>query len=437
MCARTSLALFVVLLACSCGSSTPHGGMPDVTDVADADLADALSDLPDRGAGDADSPGDDLPDGEAAPDSEGLADGPDGEADAAEPPRVLLGYASCNNSSTFPEPCPPPRYAVPALTHFVQGSFPLRGDGEFPSVDVVGCPCLVRAVHEVGARILLGFGDGGASDLLGDVVGNPVAEETAARTIASGMLELGYDGVEINCFSSGCIRSVAPLASQLRSALDALGPGHPLAVVLPLDPAGSTYSPAVPFDVIFELPALLASVDLFVLHIGRGTANDTYHCESEAPDHSGHATPLWTSTADPCYRTSRPASVSASVRAWLDRGVPRQKMLVPISFFGLQFLVSALYEPLPGRCYTTVGAYTRDPAWTSYFDTEAGVPYMVNVAAARLVSYEDEESIRLKCEFVRAEGLRGVAVFNVGYDRDATDATPLMDATLEACATEP
>ena len=86
----------------------------------------------------------------------------------------------------------------------------------------------------------------------------------------------------------------------------------------------------------------------------------------------------------------------------------------------------------------TVTDLLADPAWTRLWDAEAGVPYLVNETLGEMMSYEDEESIRLKCEFARDSGVAGVALDRLGADLDeGTGATPLVDAAVRACGSGP
>jgi chitinase len=58
--------------------------------------------------------------------------------------------------------------------------------------------------------------------------------------------------------------------------------------------------------------------------------------------------------------------------------------------------------------------------FTRYWDAAASVPYLYSEQKRQFVSYEDTESLALKCAFVRRKGLAGVMFWE--YMGDPTGA---------------
>ena len=54
--------------------------------------------------------------------------------------------------------------------------------------------------------------------------------------------------------------------------------------------------------------------------------------------------------------------------------------------------------------------------YTRYWDATAKVPYLFNAALREFVTYDDEESLRLKCQYVKQNGLGGAMVWELGLD---------------------
>lgn len=136
---------------------------------------------------------------------------------------------------------------------------------------------------------------------------------------------------------------------------------------------------------------------------------------------TGHHTNLYTPTGD-LFRISTDASVSLFVRA----GVPKEKIVIGAAFY------SRMWNQVPDRnrglhqMAGSVGGYGPDfTALTSeyigkngfvrYWDEEARAPYLFN--GSSFISYDDEESIRHKCDYVKANGLAGLMFWEFGCDR--------------------
>ncbi|MFC7678713.1 glycoside hydrolase family 18 protein [Paenibacillus sp. GCM10028914] len=136
---------------------------------------------------------------------------------------------------------------------------------------------------------------------------------------------------------------------------------------------------------------------------------------------TGHHTNLHTSTGD-LFRISVEASVNLFIRA----GVPKEKIVIGVAFY------SRVWNQVPDRNHGlhqmagTTGGYGPDftelyanyinkNGYVRYWDDEAKAPYLFN--GSSLISYDDEESIQCKCDYVKAEGLAGAMFWEYGCDR--------------------
>lgn len=116
-----------------------------------------------------------------------------------------------------------------------------------------------------------------------------------------------------------------------------------------------------------------------------------------------HQSPLYPSEAfgDWC--------VKASLERHLRLGVPREKLLMGIPFFGRG------RGPFPS--YLNCDKFKNysgslKPLWND----EAQAPYYADEKGNLVLGYDDENSIRAKMEFIRANSLPGVFIWN--YDSD-------------------
>ncbi len=161
-----------------------------------------------------------------------------------------------------------------------------------------------------------------------------------------------------------------------------------------------------------DLPAVARSVDLVNLM--------TYDFrEAESGDKAGHHANLRTHPADPDAQ-----SAEASVRRYLAAGVPAGKLVLGVPFYGRGWRgvgEGGLYtrgRPLAGvdvGSYPKVLALVGKDGWRRGWDEAAQAPFLSNPQGG-FVSYEDPESLRLKCRFVREHGLAGVMFWEYHAD---------------------
>lgn len=104
--------------------------------------------------------------------------------------------------------------------------------------------------------------------------------------------------------------------------------------------------------------------------------------------------------------------IEKSIEKHLSKGIPPQKILLGIPFYGRgkspypNYLDSNQFEK-----------YSNSTVWC--WDEEAGVPYGCNSEGEAILTFDNEKSIELKSNYIRENGLAGVFVWN--YDSDYND----------------
>ena len=147
---------------------------------------------------------------------------------------------------------------------------------------------------------------------------------------------------------------------------------------------------------------------------------------------AGHHANLYPHPADP-----RKHSADDAVRDFLAAGVPASKLVLGVPFYGRAWEGVGSREGLyrDGRppsqridtSHAALAALAGREAWTREWDAAAQAPFLWNEARQIFVTYEDEESLRLKSRYVLDRGLGGVMFWE--YHADRTGA--LLD-TLDA-----
>lgn len=128
---------------------------------------------------------------------------------------------------------------------------------------------------------------------------------------------------------------------------------------------------------------------------------------------TGHHACLYTNPADP-----KKISADAAVKAFLQAGVKPQKIVLGVPFYGRAWgevgpANNGLYQP--GK-EATIHAGYRDitekylnkGGFVRHWDKAASAPYLWNEDNRTFITYEDPESMKLKCQYVLKNKLGGI-----------------------------
>lgn len=138
-----------------------------------------------------------------------------------------------------------------------------------------------------------------------------------------------------------------------------------------------------------------------------------YDFKTEGDTIAGHHTNLYASGNDPDE-----SSADRSIREYLAAGVPAEKIVMGAAFYGRCWkVVSNTQNGL--NCKTTAAqdgfgytvikdSLTNQHGYKRYWDEKAKAPYLYNSNDNLFISYDDEESIKYKCRYIKKHQLAGV-----------------------------
>lgn len=283
------------------------------------------------------------------------------------------------------------------FTHLVYafGVFNDNNDGV-----VINKPEKLRAMAELKSKnpqlkVILGLG-GSKREGFSEMAADRKKREAFVKSVKQIMDEYGLDGVDLDwefptttdgghTASPRDDRNYVTLAKDLRKALGK-------------DKWISYYSNNSGKFIDHKGMAPYVSyvhVSGYNLAVPREDEKKSYH---QSPLYSSDATGHW--------------SVMESVRKHLQLGVPREKLLIGIPFFGRG------RSPFPSYADCRVfNRYEGDlkPIW----DDDSQAVYYADAQGNLLMGFDDERSITAKMDFVRTNGFPGVFVWN--YDSDFDD----------------
>lgn len=154
--------------------------------------------------------------------------------------------------------------------------------------------------------------------------------------------------------------------------------------------------------------------------------------------HAHFNAPLRAVAADPAPEMN----VAATMRVFTEAGVPRDRLVVGVPFFGRAFgnvapangglLQSGDHRAAPewgseGIDYRVlIGKEPERNGFTRHWNAEAQVPWLYDPQARIWITYDDPESIAAKAAYVHVEGFGGVMFWELGAD----DGGALLEAVL-------
>lgn len=149
----------------------------------------------------------------------------------------------------------------------------------------------------------------------------------------------------------------------------------------------------------------------------------TYDFHGPWTDHTGHHANL-----HPPSGIDEESSANQSVDIFLDAGVPAQKLVLGVPFYGRGWAdVDFSGENVYLAYGTPHGSYSFDSlnnhyidrnGFTRHWDDITASPFLWNADSSIFISYEDEESLRYKSEFVRERELGGIMYWEHSHNHD-------------------
>lgn len=114
-------------------------------------------------------------------------------------------------------------------------------------------------------------------------------------------------------------------------------------------------------------------------------------------------------------------SIDESVKIFNDLTIPNSKILVGIPFYttvqtgsgGPGSKVGTGKSIWYDKLFTT---YAISDTMKEYFDDECGVPYRYDATNKIFISFDNEQSIKIKCEYINTLGLAGIMYWQYGQD---------------------
>ncbi|MGY8564755.1 glycoside hydrolase family 18 protein [Paracidovorax citrulli] len=226
-------------------------------------------------------------------------------------------------------------------------------------------------------------------------------------------------------------RNMTLLVQEFRRQLDALddgkGPHRLLTAALPAGrvQTDGPYDPALSYE-LKELGQALDFINLMSYDMGTGFSKvSTFNA------------PLREVPQDPLAPEQRRwNSVEGAVQYYRQHGVPNDKLVPGVPFYGRGFKVTTesadgLYQPYSapfeaGDWRRIKQEFLDKPGWQRHWHPVAQSPWLYNAGDKVFISYEDPDSIRLRAGYAKDQKLRGVFTWELTGDDDQASLLKAM-----------
>ena len=296
-------------------------------------------------------------------------------------------------------------------------------------------------------QILISVGGWTWSGNFSDAALTPQSRAQFASSCADFMALYGFDGIDIDWEYPGGgglgsntsrpedTENFTLLLQALRTELDAREVAAGRQYLLTIAAPGG--APKIANVEVEQIHELLDFINVM-----------TYDFHGEWSAVSNFNAPLYASPSDPAVVPG--ANGDEAIQAYLGRGVPADKLVLGVPFYGrgvqgVANVNGGLFQAFSGAAMGTwddgsTGAtgmfdyadiathYVNQPGVSVYRDPDARVPWLHKPSSGLFLSYDDPTSLALKKEYVLAEGLGGVMIWEMSADRE----DELLDAWIAA-----
>lgn len=310
----------------------------------------------------------------------------------------------------------------------------LKGEHDWNKGGYLPNTSLVDLAHQNSVKVFISLGGWTLSTNFSGIAADPVKRTRFANECVKLIKNYNIDGIDVDWEYPGFAAHGGTPADKpnytlflkaIRDALDKHTLGtkkyYYLTAALSANPAHIAN---------LELDKIVNLLDMFNIM--------TYDLAGTWDPISGHNSPLYASA-----QGAAAFSWDAAFKLYRDTyKIPASKINLGIAFYGYSYKdcksVFATHTggdllnfPNDNAAPTYVEICEKKSLYNRYWDEKAKVPYLVGKTMNSFVSYDDEESIGLKAQYVLDNNARGVIIWEITGDYIDKNTTPLQDKIVE------
>ncbi|MBK9578820.1 MAG: glycoside hydrolase family 18 protein [Fibrobacteres bacterium] len=267
---------------------------------------------------------------------------------------------------------------------------------------------LVQSAHAQGVKVVVSLGGGGSSEGFAYFSADNALRAHFCSQVMRWIRDYKLDGADLDWEppTKADTASLRKLVVQLR---DSLGPDKSLSMAVPCSNWSGRWVPVEAFQDKIDWMGIM-----------------TYDITGAWDDYARYNSPLYKH-----LDWSIDWSFSDGMNYWAGRGVPREKLLGGIPFFG--FLFSEARKPgdaittATSKTYKAVTALLSQAGWTTHWDSLAKVPWATHATQGYL-TWDDPRSVAEKGRWLAANQYGGAIIWELTQDWTLPESRPLLDS---------
>ncbi len=328
-------------------------------------------------------------------------------------PRIVGYYASWNSSVL-----PYNEIKYSNLTDIIVSFGSPQRDGSITYDAGIPFSQLVTAAHSAGTKVLISLGGAGSGASFSAATVDSLQRAKLIASIVNFLQANHYDGVDVDWetpANSAETSQLTSLIQEMRTSFERTDSSWLITMAVPATAYGGQH---------FDIQKLVNYVDWFNVMC--------YDFVGSWSTYSGQNSPLYQASDDP----NQAGSDSNAVVYWVSRGgrgnpIPKDKLVLGIPFYSVQFNAPGLYKRLASS--TISNPYYSDivsdlaSGWSYHWDEVSQVPFLLNPDTTQFITFEDTNSVKLKAEYAIRQQLGGVMIWELSQDL-YNGGHPLLDA---------
>jgi chitinase len=304
----------------------------------------------------------------------------------------------------------------------------LRGERDLEKGGYKPGTALTELAHRHGVKVLLSLGGWEDSNNFPEVAASESKRAQFAHSCLEQIRIYGFDGIDIDWEYPGYAdhkgkpedkQNFTQLLQIVRDSLIAYGGQtgreYLLTAALPAVASGLTN---------YEMDKVAGLLDQLNVM--------TYDFNGPWDAQSGHNSPLYPPGGDDSLR-----NIDAALKLYtVTYGIPAAKVNLGVPFYGHTYTqctsLHASHRGSDTLHFSAQGCFYYDivqqrDTFVRFWDDRAKVPYLVSASWNMLVSYDDEESVGHKAQYVLDQNACGLIIWEITGDYLPTGKTPLLD----------
>lgn len=244
------------------------------------------------------------------------------------------------------------------------------------------------------------------------IVSSTSRMNTFADNIVALINQYGFDGVDIDWetpTSSEALR-FTQLMEIIYTKVKANNPNHLVTAAI----AGGTWQP--PY---YDLENSAQYLD-YINMMTYGMVNNNGYYQNALSKSTTYANPTYS-----VGKTLTSCSIEESVAIYNSYGIPNSKIIVGVAFYGIKQTRTYDSATQTWSSWTFAGSvsysyiqnnYLNNSDYNYYYDSKAGVPYIISTDGTTFISFDNPRSIAAKSSYIIDSGLAGIMYWENGLD---------------------